>query len=106
MVGNLFTTTGRKGVVILVAGRTHNRPPFYHHGPKRSCDFSRGPDPQPGPTTQAKVHMMFINIIFLSGEGALEYESDGVPKQGAFGVGFRRKKRVIVCGIQNFFLTG
>ena len=38
--------------------------------------------------------------------GALEYESDGyVPtreqKQGAFGVGFRRKKGIIGCGIQN-----
>ena len=38
--------------------------------------------------------------------GALEYESDGhVPtgelKQGAFNVGFRRKKKgVTVCGIQ------
>ena len=40
--------------------------------------------------------MMFINTIFFSGGGALEYESDGVPtgerKQGAFDVGFRRKK--------------
>ena len=45
------------------------------------------------------------SLISTPGGGALEYESDGyVPtgerKQGAFGVGFRRKKGVIGCGIQ------
>ena len=41
VVGNLFTTAGQKKVVIFVAGRTH--------------------------TSQAKVHMIFIHIIFPLG---------------------------------------
>ena len=44
MVGNIFTTAGKKRVVIFVAGRT---------------------------TTQAKVHIIFICIVFFSSSGSL-----------------------------------
>ena len=83
MAGNLFTIAGRKRVVILVAGRTHN---------------------------SSKVHTIFINnqYYFFSKYGALKYESDGVPtgeQKRAFGVGFR-KKRSLVVGSKKFHKIG
>ena len=69
MVGNLFTTAGRKRVVILVAGRTHNS--F-----KGTHDINQ--------------------YFFWGGAGILEYERDSVPtgerKRGILCKDFVEKK--------------